>query len=187
MPTFSVETQYCTPIARLNRASHRNEGDVATAGDEDWNTMNLVARRVLLGSVTAFCLLIACGGGVNPAGAAANETALSADGTCGPCGTDSDCQNGCGSPAVGYSTWCCALNSSPTSCYNWQAASCPSTTTGDAGGSVVSGGGSSGGSSGGALSGNAGATCVGKACGADGGGVSKRPCRGKKCGSDAGI
>ncbi|MGA7120229.1 MAG: hypothetical protein WBY94_09040 [Polyangiaceae bacterium] len=140
--------------------------------------MNLVARRVLVGAATAFCLAVACGGGVDSAWKNASGTTLGADGTCGPCSVDSDCQNNCGLPAVGYNTWCCALNTSPPSCYNWEGIQCPAPAGGDDAGGVSAGGSSS--SSGGTAVG----ACVGRGCDAGSGATNKRPCRGRKC--DAG-
>ncbi len=152
------------------------------------HTMNLATRRILVGSVTAFCLLVACGGGVNPASKNGSGTTLSADGTCGPCAADSDCQSSCGVPAAGDSIWCCAVNTSPTSCYGWEGETCPSpTSTGeDGGGAAASTGAATGSatSTGTSTSTHAGGPgCAGGACDA-GGGVKKPTCRGRKC--DAG-
>jgi hypothetical protein len=148
-------------------------------------TMNLVTRRILVGSVTAFCLLVACGGGVNPASKNGSGTTLGADGTCGPCAADSDCQSGCGVPAAGDNIWCCALNTSPTSCYGWEGESCPSptSTSEDSGAAASTGAGTGSATSTGTSTNVGGAGCAGKACDA-GGGVKKPPCRGRKC--DAG-
>jgi len=146
-------------------------------GSKLGHKMNLATRRILVGSATAFCLIVACGGGVDSAWKNGSGTTLSADGTCGPCAWDSDCQNNCGQPAVGYNTWCCALNTSPPSCYNWAGIECPAPTGGDDGGAVSTASSSSSG-------GTAVGACVGKGCDGGGGATNKRPCRGRKC--DAG-
>jgi len=96
---------------------------------------------------------------------------MSAGGVCGPCTTDSECQAACGAPTAGNSTWCCALNTSPTSCYGW-AGVCPTAAT--AGSSSSSGGGG-------------GTVCVGRACdagAANNAGGGRGACRGRRC--DAG-
>src|ERR1017187_5566455 len=122
--------------------------------------MSLTTRRVLIGSATAFFLLVACGGGVDSSWTSASGgTTISAGGVWGPCALDADCQSACGALSAGNSVWCCALNTSPASCYQWTG-TCPAATSTSGTSSSSSGSSSGGGSSGG---------CTGRGCDAGAG------------------